>query len=784
MNPIHHQGLRPPCTLLGAWSLICCGLVSNVLADESSPEVAAAPSATETSDKSLIQKPPLPSLFDEITIIGRASDVATTAGSAHVIDSAKLERFKYTDVQSIVREIPGVSVQVEDGYGLRPNLSIRGTATERSGRITLLEDNVLIAPAPYSAPSAYYFPTAARIYRVEVLKGSSSIKQGPYTIGGSMNFISTPIPDAQRGTLSLEAAENATSRLHGIYGDSFDNFGFVVESHLWDSDGFQTIDSVGTNTGLDKDDWMVKFRIHSDADAALYQQLDVKLQYAKEDSNQSYLGLTDDDFDTTPYRRYGASRFDNISTEHDQLIVRYLLKFSDDLAFTATAYSNNHERAWYKTEGIDTDGSTSAESFDRTSWFSVIQAVNSGEAIASVTADDLQAILDGGDTAIGSIQLRNNAREYFSRGVQLAMRWGADIGFTEHSIEFGIRFHEDEEDRLQRNSTYHQENGELILDDIGLLGNAGNRVQEAQATSFFIYDEITLGGLTLTPGIRFEDIDQKRTRWETRDDRTDDPGNRDPSNLRDSRSNHTRVWIPGIGALYSISDSVAIYGGVHKGFTAPSNAPGVAEEKSLNYELGLRYSGEHTYIDTALFFTDYDNLLGQCTSSSGSDCEIGDAFNGDAASVLGLELLLTRDLATNSNYSLPLTFSYTYLDATFDSNIADTDFFGDVSKGDPLPYIPDHQFLISLGFEKGRFGSYLNANFVDDTCVRASCAEFETTDSWLTLDVSANLQYSEHMNIYGKINNLTDNKSIVARQPYGARPNLGRTASIGITFSL
>jgi len=529
---------------------------------------------------------------------------------------------------------------------------------------------------------------------------------------------------------------------------------------------------------------MVKFRINSDADAAIYQQLDVKLQYAKEDSNQSYLGLTDADFDAGPYRRYGASRFDNISTEHDQVIVRYLAKLSDDLAFTATAYSNNHERAWYKTEGIDADGSTSAESFDRTSWFSVVQAVNNGEAIDALTPADLQAILDGGDTAVGSIQLRNNAREYFSRGVQLAMQWGTDIGSAEHAFEFGIRFHEDEEDRLQRNSTYHQENGDLILDDIGLLGNAGNRIQEAQATSFFVYDEITLGDLTLTPGLRFEDIDQKRTRWETRDGRTDDPSSRDSANLRDSRSNHTRVWIPGIGALYSITDEVAVYGGIHKGFTAPSNAPDVAEEKSLNYELGLRYSGEQTYIDAAIFFTDYDNLLGQCTSSSGSDCEIGDAFNGDAASVLGLELLLTRDLATNSGYSLPLTLSYTYLDATFDSDIADTDFFGDVAKGDPLPYIPDHQFLVSLGFEKGRFGSYLNANYVDDTCVRAACGEFETPDSWLTMDISANLQFNDHVNFYGRINNLTDNKSIVARQPYGARPNLGRTASIGVTFSL
>ena len=751
--------------------------------DASAAEDNVVPRPTRESS-AVIGKPNLPEVLDEITIIGDADDVLTTAGSAHVIDTTKLQQFNYTDVQRIVREIPGVSVQVEDGYGLRPNLSIRGTATERSSRITLLEDNVLIAPAPYSAPSAYYFPTMGRMYQVEVLKGSSSIKQGPYTIGGSMNFVSTPVPESRAGFIELEAAENDATRIHAAYGDSFENFGFLVENHSWDAAGFQNIDFVDTDTGLNKDDWMVKLRFNSDRTSSVYQQLDFKFQYASENSNQSYLGLTDTDFEQDAYRRYGASRFDNIETLHNQAIVRYTAEFAEDLSLSLTGYSNTHERDWFKTEGLDADGSSSAETFQRTSWYTVVQAVNTGTATASMSADQLDSILNGGDSPVGSIQLRSNAREYFSRGIQLGMQWNIDLGSTQHALEFGLRFHEDEEDRLQRNSNYHQERGELVLDDPGLLGNAGNRIEEAQARSFFIYDEISIGGLTLTPGLRYEDIDQKRTRWEIRDGLTSDPASRDPDNLRDSRENNTQVWIPGIGALYAVNDALSLYGGVHKGFTAPDNALGVSEEKSVNYELGIRFSGDRSYADTAVFFTDYDNLLGVCTSSSGSDCEIGDAFNGDAASVLGLEVLLTRELLIGRRFSMPFTLSYTYLDATFDSDIADTGFFGDVSKGDPLPYIPEHQFLATLGLENGEFGSYLSANYVSETCVQASCGEFQKTDNWLTFDVSANYQFSDHINFYGRIDNLTDEKSIVARHPYGARPNLGRTAGIGVRFSL
>jgi Fe(3+) dicitrate transport protein len=309
-------------------------------------------------------------------------------------------------------------------------------------------------------------------------------------------------------------------------------------------------------------------------------------------------------------------------------------------------------------------------------------------------------------------------------------------------------------------------------------------VQEAQAMSAHVYDRISWNNWVFTPGLRYEDIDQKRTRWEIRDGRSANPASRDAANLRDTRQNRSGVLIPGVGALFSFDDRLALYGGVHKGFTAPSNAPDVDEEQSVNYELGVRVFGQRLQLDAAAFFTDYDNLLGECTSSSGSDCEAGDAFNGDAATIAGLELLVHYDLSPSVSYALPLTFSYTWLDGEFDSNIADTDFFGDVAKGDPLPYIPDNQFLLSLGLERDRWAAYLSANYVDESCVRASCGEFEKTDATFILDFAANFRLNDHLTFYTKVDNLTAEKGIVARQPYGARPTKDRTIGLGAKFSL
>lgn len=725
---------------------------------------------------SVVHADPASAPLEEVVTIGSRDAIDKITGSAHYIGEEVLDKFEYSDIQRISREVPGVSIQIEDGYGLRPNISIRGVATERSGRITLLEDNVLIAPAPYSAPSAYYFPTSGRMQAFEVIKGPAAITQGPYTIGGALNMVSTAIPEQQKGKVLVEVGEDSTARIHATYGDRLDNgFGYLIEAHQWQSGGFQSIDRSGTDTGLDVTDYTVKLSYAPEGSA---HAVELKLQKADQDSNQSYLGLSDADFRDDAYRRYGISELDNIVTAHDQAILNYRFKFNDDLSISATAYNNTHARDWFKTEGIDLDGSNNAQAFSRTSWANVVQAINKGDSLSrgdvTFSSSQLQAVLDGSlDTAEGSIQIRSNAREYYSRGIQLKADWNLALGDTKHSIEAGVRYHEDEEDRLQRNSTYQQLGGQLQLNDLGELGNAGNRVQEAQATAVHIYDSIEFGNWIVTPGLRYESIDQMRTRYRGGENRT----------FRDSRENHTSVFLPGLGAIYRINEGLSIVAGVHKGFTAPSNSPGVREEEAINSEFGLRYNSNNTRVEVMAFSSDYKNLLGECTSSSGSNCEIGDAFNGDAATVTGLEVLLSNSASLTDDLVLKTSLSYTYINGEFDTDIADTAFFGDVSAGDPIPYIPENQLQLSAGLETQVWQVNANVSYVDEVCTRASCGQFDRTDRALTLDLAANYLFNDSFKLFSRIENATDEQDILGRQPYGARPNKGRTASIGIEMS-
>ena len=709
--------------------------------------------------------------LEEILITGGTERIQRLPGSAHFIDSDALARFAYSDVQRIAREIPGVSIQVEDGYGLRPNISIRGVTSERSSRITLLEDNVLIAPAPYAASSAYYFPTAGRMAGFEVVKGPSAITQGPYTIGGALNMISTPIPQSVQGNLLMEGGEDATYRVHATYGGfNTDGLGFLLETHQWQSDGFQSIDRGGNDTGLDVADYTAKLAW---APADSRHRVELKLQYAEQDSNQSYLGLTDADFATDPWRRYGVSTLDNIHTEHEQAILRYEFAASDNLALKATAYNNEHARNWYKTEGIDLDGSSTADSLSRTGWTDIIGDINAGQGRGGYSVDQLQAILDGTlDTPAGSIDVRSNNREYYSRGVQFGLNWTGTTGAMSHTLQAGVRIHRDQEDRLQYDASYQQLDGRMVLNDIGVLGAAGNRVVEAEAVAIHVYDQIEFGNWILTPGLRYEDIQLDRMDYAGGANRV----------LSGSRDNDVQVWLPGMGVSYLLDENWTLLAGVHKGFTAPGVSPGVNEEEAINYEFGFRFNSDKLRAEAIAFLSDYENLLGVCTASSGTGCDIGDAFNGDAATVKGLELLVSTDLAAATSYSVPFMLTYTWIDGEFDTDIADTEFFGDVSKGDPIPYIPEHQYRASIGYETMAWGVNLSANYVDEVCVRAACGAYQQTDDTFTVDLSANYQVNDMLNLYGRVENLTDEADILGRHPYGARPNKARTATVGVRY--
>ena len=224
-------------------------------------------------------------------IFGNKYVAKNRTGSAYYLSSKELEKFSFTDVNRILSAVPGVSIYEEDGFGLRPNISLRGTSPERSSKITLMEDGILIAPAPYSASAAYYFPTIARMEAIEVLKGSSQVQYGPSTTGGAINMISAQIPSEFGGKVRASYGSFNSNQVHAKIGGGNSRFGYVLEYLNYGSDGFKTLPS-GKNTGFNKNDVVAKFKVNLFPSAAIQHSLDFKFQYADEVGNETYLGLS------------------------------------------------------------------------------------------------------------------------------------------------------------------------------------------------------------------------------------------------------------------------------------------------------------------------------------------------------------------------------------------------------------------------------------------------------------------------------------------------------------
>ena len=199
--------------------------------------------------------------FEQITVIGSASAINDIPGSATFIDEQELEKFEYTDISRVLSAVPGVYVQEEDGYGLRPNIGMRGTGTGRNDKISVMEDGVLVAPAPYSAPSAYYFPTMGRMESIEVLKGAASVKYGPRTTGGVLNLVSRSLPtEGSKGLLNAELGSDGFYKGHAYFGKKKNNAAGLVEVFTYGADGFKDLPVGSDNTGFEKNDFLLNFR--------------------------------------------------------------------------------------------------------------------------------------------------------------------------------------------------------------------------------------------------------------------------------------------------------------------------------------------------------------------------------------------------------------------------------------------------------------------------------------------------------------------------------------------
>ena len=697
-------------------------------------------------------------------VIGTKADVQTLQGSGTVLNSTDLDYFMHTDITEILRQVPGVYVRPEEGYGLFPNISLRGVDPSRSQKITILEDGIPSSPSPFSGPAAYYSPTAGRMAGFEILKGSSSLKYGPNNSGGVINYLSTPIPEAQTSKLRGSYGDFNERVAHAYSGGTVDfadgKLGYLLEVFDHRTDGWKTIANDTTTLGvyksgkapIYKNDML--FKLSYEFGEGNY--LEFKAGKTDLDGDVSYLGVTKADFNANPYQRYTGTRHDNMDSDQTRYYLRYLKEINDTTKLTAAIFSNEFNRNWYK--------------------ISKVAGKSVGEGVLG-DANNV-AILKG--DADGTIVYKHNDRTYETQGVQANL----DFELGSHALDLGFRYTNDD---YTYNPGYTEDTydmstvtGLALASSTGPKNTKSDTYMESDALEVYLLDEFSLGALTLTPGVRYTSVDYF----------THGGGvylESDGTNVHTDTSLSTTLL--GIGSTYELGSNI-LFAGVHQGQALPGpKTKGLKnEETSLGFEIGLRSNGASSFAyEVAYFNTAFDDMFIYPSTGSGSTTgsQVGEVDTS------GFELLLAKDFG-NDSVGVPLQFALTYTDAEYGTSMNSAkekakDRYDNATKGNNIPFIPELQFNIRGGLVFDKASTYLNYHWQDKVYVNGSntveIPGFDATiPSYGVLDWSGFYEIKDGVSAFAKVTNLGDEVYTMSDLPDGYRPGAPRIWSIGMEF--
>ncbi|MGQ3055731.1 MAG: TonB-dependent receptor family protein [Nevskia sp.] len=442
------------------WLGLVLAVSSTALAEpatETNKEGTTAATATATTT----EKTETPVVLKAVTIVGEPDDLARTAGSAQVLDADTLRASRVFTTNEALRKLPGVSVRDEEGFGLRPNIGIRGLNPTRSTKVLLLEDGIPLTYGVYGDNASYYHPPIERFDRVEVLKGATVNLYGPQTIGGVINYI-TPIPSKTlTGGLSLAGGNRDYFAGHGTVSLDGHRFDYVRKQ----SNGARD------NTDLAIDDVNYKGVIAVTGDHTLI----ARANYYRENSQVSYSGLTD-----AEYRNFGA-RYNPFENDYFDAY-RWGASLTDDWTIgrarlTTNAYFANFARNWWRQSSTTTDTQCGNAFRD---------ARLAGNAVDSTTCNSVQGRL----------------RDYYNAGIEPRLTLPYTAFGVDHELQTGVRYHFERQDRLQVNGSSPTARSGTIVED---------NQRDTDAISGYAQNEVKIGAFTFAPGIRVEHVNYERT---------------------------------------------------------------------------------------------------------------------------------------------------------------------------------------------------------------------------------------------------------------------------------
>ncbi len=688
------------------------------------------------------------------TVVVMASQILPTAeriegvpGSVEVIDAQTLETSRVLSSSEALRKVSGLNVRDEEGFGLRPNIGIRGLNPTRSTKVLLLEDGLPLTYAPYGDNASYYHPPIERFDSVEVLKGSGQILFGPTTVGGIVNYL-TPNPPAQpMGTLTLVGGTGDYFNGHLNWGSTWKNTGVLIDLTRKQGEGARRDQRFGLND----------FNIKTISNFGLKHALTLKGNYYGERSNLTYSGLTEAEFRADP--RQSIFRNDFFRGDRFGVSAAHAYVPNSSLVLTTNAYASYFHRDWWR------------------------QSSNSGER-----PNRLNTLPGGDPDCRGMIDLlttcgnQGRLRKYFARGAQTRLHAAFDLFGIRNRADFGGRIHFETQNR-------RQENGDTPNARTGILVEHNERKNSAY--SAFYQHQIDFSDFTITPGMRVEHIRFVRTN-RLANGGLGVTGNTDLTQI-----------VPGIGVSYHPSPLLTVFAGLHRGFAPPrtediinNNTGGVIDldsELSWNYELGFRsLPARGLQLDATVFRMDYENQIVPATIAGG----VGSTFtNGGETLHQGFEFTGRVDSGTifRSRHNFYLRSALTWIPIAKFTGVrfSSVGGFSNVNvSGNRIPYAPENLLNLNVGYSNDKGvdsfieGVYVSGQFSDDlnSVDPTPNGQRGTIPSYMVWNASFNYRTeSLRSTFFFTIKNLFDRTYIVDRSR-GIMPSSPRLLQAGLNW--
>lgn len=554
-----------------------------------------------------------PPTLHAVTVIGNwleAPDeekVLEHPGARTIVDREVINETGANNVRDVLRRIPGVQVQENNGTGgsdLSLNVGVRGLTSRLSPRSTILMDGVPLAVAPYGQPQLSMAPLSlGNLSAVDVVRGAGSVRCGPQNVGGIINFVSRPIPQA----FTAEAAIQTDVYSHG--GNAKANptafLGGTADNGLGGALLYSGVHGNGYRAGndyVDIDDMMLKgaYRISpADSLAATFHYFEGRGGLPG--------GLTQAQYAADPFQ--STRSYDNFAGRRSDFSLRYAHDDRDRKVEVLTYYTDSFR-------GSEIENQRGA-----------------GSRVQR--------------------RLTTAPRNYHVFAIEPRYAQIFRTGSVGHEIGIGYRYlREASAEKATRTAFYAPGS----VDAPGLPAPVyQSRTGGTTANAVYLDDTIHVGDWTITPGLRYEFI---RTHLE--DHVT---GNRPALSSNEP--------LPSLAVMYRIRHNWTMFAnaGVSYGplqyFQLAQTTNGLVPEKAKTYEVGTHFDslggwgGELT-----LFNIDFDDAL----QLQGGTVGAPDAWtNLGATTHRGLESGLRYDFGTLSKSLAGLSAyaTYTFTEATY-----------------------------------------------------------------------------------------------------------------------